>query len=134
MCQSGCGATHAYKDDLSDSTFHCIVNTLDEYRPYSPVGQEGTSDHHKGTHEYCAEAIIVKHIVQYKWEYNRALKVTESLVASYTCYMHSHFTVDIEGHVSIKILVRALKTGTTAKKELELYFPKTSLTSFVIVP
>ena len=124
MCQSGCGGTHTYKDDLSDPTCHCIVNTLDEYRPYTPVGQEGTSDHHKGLHEYCAEAIVVRHIVQYKWEYNRALEVAESLVASYTCYMHSHFTVDIEGHISIKILVRAHKTGTTAKKELELYFPK----------
>ena len=105
MCQSGCDATYTYKDNLSDSTCHCIVDTLDEYRPYTPVGQEGTSEYHKGIHEYCAEAIIVRYIVQYKWEYNRALKVAGSLLASYTCYLHSHFTVDIEGHISIKILV-----------------------------
>ena len=32
--------------------------------------------------------------------------------------------MDVEGHVTIKILVQALKTGTTVKKELEMYFPK----------
>ena len=124
MCQAGCDTTYTYEDDLSDSTCHCVLNTLDEYRPYTPVGQEGTYDNHKGIHEYCAEAIIVRKIVQYKWEYNRAIQSANSLLASYTCYLHSHFKVDIEGHVSIKILVQALKTGTTAKKELELYFPK----------
>ena len=73
MCQAGCDATYTYDDDLSDSTCHCVLNTLDEYKPYTPVGQEGTYDNHKGIHEYCAEAIIVRQIVQYKWEYNRAI-------------------------------------------------------------
>ena len=72
MCQAGWDATYTY-DDLSDSTCHCVLNTLDEYKPYTPVGQEGTYDNHKGIHEYCAEAIIVRQIVQYKWEYNRAI-------------------------------------------------------------
>ena len=123
MCQAGCDATYKY-DDFSDSTCHCVLDTLDEYKPYTPVGQEGTYDNHKGIHEYCAEAIIVRHIVQYKWEYNRAIQLCNSLLASYTCYLHSHFKVDVEGHVTIKILVQSLKTGRTAKKDLELYFPK----------
>ena len=74
MCQAGCDATYTYEDDLSDSTCHYVLNTLDEYRPYTPGGQEGTYDHHKGIHEYCAKAIIIRKIVQYKWEYNRAIQ------------------------------------------------------------
>ena len=79
MCQAGCDATYTYDDDLSDSTYHYVLNTLDEYKPYTPVQQEGTYDNHKGIHEYCAEAITVRQIVQYKWEYNRAIQLANSL-------------------------------------------------------
>ena len=116
--------TYPYDDDFAETTCHCVLDTLDEFRPYTPVDTEGTKDHHKGIHEYCAEAIIVRHIVQYKWDYNRAVKLCNALLASYTCYLHAHFKVDVEGHVTIKILVQSLKTGCTAKKDLELYFPK----------
>ena len=58
----------------------------------------------KGIHEYCAEAIIVRHIVQYKWEYNRALKVAESLLAKLYMLYAFPFHSGIEGHVSIKNL------------------------------
>ena len=116
--------TYTYNYELSDSTCHCVLVTLDEYKPYTPVGTEGTYDNHNGIHEYCAEAIIVRHIVQYKWEYNRAIQLSNSLLASYTCYLHAHFKVDVEGHVTTKILVQSLKTGRAAKKDLDLYFPK----------
>ena len=122
MCQAGCDATYTYDDDISDSTCHCVLDTLDEFKLYTPLDKEGTYDHHRSIHEYYS--IIVKHIVQYKWEYNKAIQLSISLLASYTCYLHSHFKVDVEGHVTIKVLIQSLKTGRTAKKDLELYFPK----------
>ena len=38
--------------------------------------------------------------------------------------------VDVEGNVRIKILVQSLKTGQTAKRSLQLYFPKDLVTIF----
>ena len=119
-----------YEDESSDSTCHCLLETLDEFKPYTPVGAEGTKDCHKGIHEYCAEAIIIRHMVQYKQEYNKAVHLCNSLLASYTCYLYVHFKVDVVGHVTINILVQSLKTGKTAKKNLELYFPKNLFDTF----
>ena len=76
---------HIHDDDISDSTCHCVLDTLDEFKPYTPLDKEGTYDHHRGIHEYCAQAIIVRYIVQYKWEYNKTIQLSNSLLASYTC-------------------------------------------------
>ena len=61
-----------------------------------PQGEEGNPLIHKELHKCCAETIILDLIVQYKQDYNKAIQVCNPLIASNTCYLHSHFKVDVK--------------------------------------
>ena len=84
-----------YETDLQACT--CEINTLDEFKPFCPQGEEGTPLIHKELHEYCAETLILDLILKYKQEYNKSLQACNPLIASYTCHLHSHFKIDVMG-------------------------------------